>query len=277
MLHRIISSLLLALLLTHNSYASEAKSTQLLRDESVYKSTRALSLEFHSDYQRSSYTRDGNLVRRDEFTQTVISRYQLSPRFEIGANIPYLYVNDSESNNGLDAGHTSQSDIGNIALTAKYLMQGASDQSNVIVALTALPGINNINQPSLGWTQDRYKLSALLVKTINPSILFAQLGYTNVVPTTINNQSIDSGDVVHYRLGSGYAFSDQLTFSLQLIGDINLKGAINGQTTAATHSASLQFGNIITYPNQWFIEPSVRFGLTPEAADFGISIAFPVN
>lgn len=275
---RLFISFLSCLMFPLVAWAEADDTATLLRDDGILQGQRQLSTELFIDYQRSTYSRGSDLVRRDELKPTLITRYGFTPSLEFGINLPYTFVTDSISSNGLAAGHESSNGVSNIDLSVKYhAVRQVSGRPDVVLMFTATPGVNKAEQPSLGWHQDRYRLSALFAKVVDPAIFFAQLGYTHVVPETVNGVRVDSGNLVQYRLGSGYAFTDRVTFSMQLVGDINRKGESGGQATAVTHSASLQLGNIIVFPDQWFIEPSIRFGLTPEAPDFGMSLAMPIN
>jgi hypothetical protein len=103
-----------------------------------------------------------------------------------------------------------------------------------------------------------------------------QFGYQYVDPTSLYGARSEPGDSFLYRFGSGFALSDKVIISFQLVGEAKQDGKYDGNDRAGFHKLSFQFANTILLSRDWFIEPLVSFGLTPEAQDILFGISFPI-
>ena len=115
-----------------------------------------------------------------------------------------------------------------------------------------------------------------LVKTIDPVVLFARLGYTY----TFGSHSRDLGNIVDYRIGMGFSLNDRVSFNMQLtgayIGPSQFTGSgdapgTGGGTGPVVFSAqhvelmNLIFTTTIMVTKQLFVEPLVGVGLTEQS------------
>jgi hypothetical protein len=115
-----------------------------------------------------------------------------------------------------------------------------------------------------------------LIKTIDPVVLFARLGYTY----TFASQSRDLGNIVDYRIGMGFSLNDRVSFNMQLtgayIGASKFTGfggapGTGGGTGPVVFSGqhvelmNLIFTTTIMVTQHLFVEPLVGVGLTEQS------------
>jgi hypothetical protein len=112
-----------------------------------------------------------------------------------------------------------------------------------------------------------------LVKTLDPVVLFGNLGYSTTLGVPDNNQ-------FPYSFGMGFSLNDRVSFSMSMSGAAALKRTETLQNTKkitlpAQDINTLQFSTTIQMKKNLSVEPFVGFGLTAESPDFTFGVRLP--
>ena len=261
--------------------ADSPSDSVFLREETILSGYGDLTADIGIFYQRDTGVRNGNLVKRDTFQSIQALRYGFNQRVELSVSFPYKYVSNHLSLNSVSVGRESNSGLGDISVSTKYQLAFERNSTPDLVLSLTVDGdngdIGTATEPGIGSGLWEYNLAILVAKSIDPVIYFTKIGYRYTAPSTINQVKNKPGDSFEYRFGTGYAMNDRVTLSFQLVGLVQQKGRVGTTQVAATHQASFQIGNTISFGKSFFIEPVISFGLTPESADFLFGVSFPVD
>lgn len=132
------------------------------------------------------------------------------------------------------------------------------------------------------------------VKTVDPAVLFANLSYTHYFSRNFDDisaregvvqpGSVQLGDTWGFGLGTAFALNDRLSLGLsysQQFGRASRTKSDDGpwQDIAGSKSNTAVFNIGMTYAlnKHLSIVPNLAVGLTPDTADYAISIKFPYN
>lgn len=269
------------LVLSENALsADDSSETLFLRDESVLSDKGLFSSEMGIFFRRQTGSRAGDVVKRESSFLSASLRYGINNRSEISISLPYQYIQDDISNQNSPVDEETAQGLGDIVVNYKYQLWFDSEQKpDLIFSLSADDDngkIGNNGNPSLGSGHNEYSLAVLAATAFDPAIYFMQFGYRYVVPATIEGIKSEPGDSLFYRFGSGFALSDKVVLSFQLVGDIKQEGRYGAARVAKEHQISFQFANTIILDRNRFIEPMVSIGLTPEAPDVLFGLSFPL-
>ena len=136
--------------------------------------------------------------------------------------------------------------------------------------------------------------SVSFVKTVDPAVLFASLSYTyyfsgdfddiSASQTIIQPGSVQLGAIWGFGVGTAFALNDRLSVGLsysQQIGSASRTKLEGGQwqDIAGSKSNVAVFNVGMTYAlnKHLSIVPNLAVGLTPDTADYAVSIKFPYN
>jgi hypothetical protein len=111
-------------------------------------------------------------------------------------------------------------------------------------------------------------------KTVDPMVLFGGISVTHSLRARYFGYTFQPGLRFNYNMGFAFSVSDRTTFGVSFIGELTEKLRINGpQFVSAARitgleSASMRFVVVHRIGQNWWVEPSVAFGLTREATDY---------
>lgn len=104
-----------------------------------------------------------------------------------------------------------------------------------------------------------------LVKTYDPVVFFGSLSYTHFFP----GHGWQPGDAINPQLGTGFALNDEVAMSFRVVGSYIFRSKEFSQETGRVLTPFSFVFTVDKYlTKNSYLEPSVGFGLTDEAADF---------
>jgi hypothetical protein len=135
------------------------------------------------------------------------------------------------------------------------------------------------------------------IKTIDPVVIFGNIGYTYNISRTVDlGQEINVGDVefnpgdsVEWGLGFAYALSPEFSLNMQYIHQIVMKSEIEdiqfpdrnpdietGSITGTHQNVpSLRLGTVLAFEKGGYLDFSVAIGLSEDAPDLTVQVSLP--
>lgn len=280
-MHKIILSILIILLLSSNASSADNSSEGLfLREESVLSDKGLFSSELGVFFRRQTGSRAGDVVKRETIFLSAIFRYGINNRSEVSLSVPYQYIQDDISSQNVPVDRNISNGLGDFVANYKYQLWFDSEETPDLIFSFSVDGDNgatgNNGNPSLGSGHNEYSIAVLAATAFDPAIYFMQLGYRYVDPAMIDGIKSEPGDIMFYRFGSGFALSEKVVLSFQLVGELKEEGEYGQARISKEHQLSFQFANTIILNRNRFIEPIVSIGLTPEAPDVLFGLSFPL-
>ncbi len=256
-------------------------------------------------------------IAADIFTVDLTGRYNVTDRWQIGATLPFVYRQTNFQRNvnvGVEAS-VDEADLGDITLSSAYQLYQESDSwpdivwnlsvkaptgshpygttletvertrdgdTDIITFPSELPTGNGL------WSISN---SLSFVKTTDPAILFANIGYTHNlegsfddIGAAVGDQPGDVrlGDSLYYGIGMAFALNEKMSLSLSLSQRLTQKSETrnDGQPWEKAigsdgNSASFTIGGTYAINSNMSVSTSLGIGLTPDAPDFSLGVKFP--
>lgn len=260
-------------------------------------------------------------VNSDSLTYDMIGRYAITPRFSVNLDIPYVGRNTDYQQGGaggsaaaLDEHTSTGKGLGDVNFSVNYkiLTETPGRPDTVLTLGVTAPtgrapyGIKWVNvAPNSQYEQFavptkqptgnglwQATLGASFVKTMDPAIVFGNIGYIHSFERSFNDIDTDPqintpgsvrlADVFYYGAGLAFAFNDRSSLSLSFSDRINGKDSLrqsNGPWTkiigSQANAATLNFG--FTYalnPHTTFVTV-LGMGMTPDAPNFTLTFKVP--
>lgn len=259
-------------------------------------------------------------IKSDIVQFDVTGRYGVTDRLQFDFNAPFLYRSSTYESGGVGGSslilsdHTvSNSNLGDMSAGAYYRLFPETPTSPDVVLNMRVkaptgknpygikfrtdPVNNNLATPDeLPTGNGVWTVSTGLtfVKTIDPAILFANIGYAHnfsrkfddisVSPSTRTAGEVDLGD--SYQLGGGLAFAlnDKMSLSMSYAHRFAQQSRVKAGTNAwqsivgsDSSSGSLNFGVTYAMSDKLSMVTNVGIGVTPDAPDVTVGVKFPYN
>ena len=259
-------------------------------------------------------------IKADTLTFDVTGRYAPTDRLQFDLNAPFLYrssnfssVGAGFSSSAVAERNVSDSNLGDVNAGIFYrLLQETTDRPDTVLSLrvkaptgTSPYGIKfkdadpsgNLKVPEyLPTGNGVWSLSAgvSFIKTVDPAILFANLGYTHNFKRDFSDISSDAttrtpGSVAlgdQYSLGAGIAFAlnERMSLSTSYAHRFSRKSRIRGEnqawqtvTGSDSSSGSVNFGVTYSLTDKRSMIVNVGVGVTPDSPDITIGVKFPFS
>ncbi|GGK84490.1 transporter [Amphritea balenae] len=254
-------------------------------------------------------------ISADIFTFEATGRYNVNDRWQLGATLPFVYRTSNfqrNVNSGLEE-RVEEANIGDIGLTSAYKLFSETENRPDIVwnlSIKAPTGSDPYGTPTITITDPdtseqltypeelptgsglwSISNSLSFVKTADPAILFANLGYTYNVEGSFRDISasdgnqpgdVQLGDSIFYGLGMAFAMSERMSMSFSLSQRISQKSQtrLDGESWSKIigsdgNAATFNTGLTYALTENLSMSTSLGIGLTPDAPDFSIGIKFP--
>ncbi|WP_163576376.1 transporter, partial [Halomonas faecis] len=129
------------------------------------------------------------------------------------------------------------------------------------------------------------------LKTVDPAIIFANIGYTHNIEESFDNISsgqqtvsgdVDLGDSVRFGFGTAFALNERFSLSMSLSyqhafeTEISTEGGPKRTVVGSSaNAASVNFGATYGLTDSTSIVTSVGVGLTDDAPDFTLNFRMP--
>ncbi len=261
-------------------------------------------------------------VESDSLTYNFAARYGLTPRLSLNLDVPYLGRKTVYQKGGAGGSaaaiaeeDTSGAGLGDISLSANYKLfaETASRPDTVLTfGVTAPTGRApyGIDWKVLERDGDQYirfavpekqptgngvwqaNIGVSAVKTMDPAIVFANVGYIHSFPRSFGDidtdpQTRNPGDVKlgnSYYFGAGVAFAFNERTSLSLSFSDKLSGKASLRYTDApwtriigsdANAATFNLGVTHALNQHTTLVTMLGVGLTPDAADYTLTFKVP--
>lgn len=261
-------------------------------------------------------------VEADTLTYNFAARYGLNPRLTLNLDVPYLARQSAYQKGGAGGSaatvaeeRTTGAGIGDVSLSANYkLFPETSSRPDTVLTLgvTAPTGREPYGidwrvlerddddfirfavparQPTgNGLWQANIGVSA--VKTMDPAIVFANVGYIYSLPRSFGDIDTDPdtrtpgrvklGDAYYFGAGVAFAFNERTSMSLSFSDRLSTKASLRQQSAAwsdviGSDANAATFNLGLTYalsPRTTFVT-LLGMGLSPDAPDFNLTFRVP--
>lgn len=261
-------------------------------------------------------------VKSDSLTYNLAARYGFSPRLTLNLDVPYLARRTVYQKGGaggsaaaLAEEQTGGKGLGDIALSANYKLFAETDtrpDTVLTLGITAPTGqapygiLWKVIQPpgdqytrfavpekqptGNGVWQANLGLSA--IKTLDPAIVFANIGYIYSRPRDFSNISTDPqnlspgsvklGNTYYFGAGVAFAFNERTSLSLSFSDKLSAKAELRYQGSPWTkvigsnaNAATFNLGVTHALSEHTTLVSMLGIGLTPDAPDFSLSFKVP--
>jgi len=253
-----------------------------LRDQAVLLKKRQMTLELGLLYARNDEKEvtilpDPSLfflqqaqAKSNTFTSNFSVRYGLMDNLQVFSSIPLTHQSQTVSIGSQDIADSAATRWGNATAGLRYaaLAEGSGYPSVILSLNGAFPTNNGAYGAGAG---------IALTKSIDPAVLFFNLGYTHY----FNDETIDltegtADDQYNFTGGIAYALNDTLTLSTRLSAVFSSRSRLrNNFTLASREIYNLEFALTSFLTEGLYIEPSVGFGLNDDAPDLTIGLNLP--
>ncbi|RDS80719.1 hypothetical protein DWU99_18690 [Dyella psychrodurans] len=259
-------------------------------------------------------------VTSDSLTYDMIGRYAITPRLSFNLDVPYVGRATDYQQGGaggsaaaIDEKQSTGKAIGDVSFSVNYKLltetqsrpdtvltfgmtapsgrapygikwyNVASSQFEEFAVPSRQPTGNGVWQASLG---------SSFVKTIDPAIVFGNVGYIhsfirgfndiNTDPQVVTPGSVKLADVFYFGAGLAFAFNDRASLSLSFSDRINGKDSLRetgGSWTkiigSQANAATLNLGFTYAVNAHTTIVTLLGMGMTPDAPDFTLTFKVP--
>ncbi len=261
-------------------------------------------------------------VESDTLTYNFAARWGVSPRLGLNLDVPYIArktVYQKGGAGGSAAGiaqeQTTGTGIGDVSLSANYKLfgeRGWRPETVLTGGVTAPTGrepygldwkvierdddnfirfaVPSRQPTGNGLWQANIGLSA--VKTADPAILFANIGYIHSFkrsfddldsnPDTVNPGEVKLGDSYYFGAGVAFAFNERTSLSISFSDRLSARASTrykNGQWVKIIGSdgnaGTLNLGVTYALTSKATFVSMLGVGLTPDAPDFSLSLKLP--
>jgi hypothetical protein len=261
-------------------------------------------------------------VKSDSLTYNLAARYGVSPRLTLNLDVPYLGRKTVYQKGGAGGSaaaiaeqETTGSGLGDIGLSANFKLfeeAGARPDTVLTLGVTAPTGQSpyGIDWKVLERGDDQYirfavpekqptgngvwqaNLGLSAVKTMDPAIVFANVGYIysrprdfddiNTDPETQNPGSVKLGNTYYFGAGVAFAFNERTSLSLSFSDRLSAKASLRYKGSpwskvigSDANAATFNMGVTHALSQHTTLVSMLGIGLTPDAPDFSLSFKIP--
>jgi hypothetical protein len=222
-------------------------------------------------------------IRNRVFIAPFSLRYGFSERIELFTAIP-LGMSLFERDNVLLESHEEAGVLGDI--TAGFVCQGPETWFHLpdtafsfnVTTPTSSSSVATLStdEATLGYGVWKLGVGFNFVESVDPIVFYGGLGYEYQFAETKGGLRIQRGDAFNCYFGAGFAVSDDISLSTQISWFLQDKSSISGVSipNSDIEPMSVRLGFIRRLSLKSRIQPSIEFGLTPDAADATVSLRF---
>ena len=261
-------------------------------------------------------------VESDTLSYNLAARWGVSPNLTLNLDVPYIWRKTIYQKGGAGGAaaaiaqeQTTGSGIGDATASANYRLfgeRGSRPETVLNVGVTMPTGREPYGIPWRVLERDdddfirfavpeeqptgngawQASLGVSAVKTTDPAILFANLGYTYSFkssfddidnnPDTVNPGDVKLGDSFYYGAGVAFAFNERTSFSMSLSNRLSARAQTRteGQPWlkvigSDANSAMFNLGVTYAMSSNATMVGLLGIGLTPDAPDFTLGFKIP--
>lgn len=261
-------------------------------------------------------------VESDSLTYNVAARWGVSPNLTLNLDVPYLARRTVYQKGGAGGAaaaiaqeETNGNGLGDVGLSANYRLFGERGWRPETVLTAGVTAPTGRAPYGLDWKvierdDDDYIRFAVpreqptgngvwqanvglsMVKTADPAILFANIGYVHSIPRGFNDidsnpDTVNPGDVklggsVYFGAGVAFAFNERTSLSLSFSDRISARASTRFEggkwmkvIGSDANAASLNLGVTYALNQHTTLVTLLGIGLTPDAPDFTLAFKIP--
>jgi len=203
----------------------------------------------------------------------------------VNATLPFLYA-ENEIISASNVSDSSKSGAGDLALGLFYTLKSES---------SSLPSITtsiNVTTPT-GSTADPADLNRLstsagfwglttgfsLSKTIDPAIVFFNIGYQHTFDDDQFGSNIQPGNTFNYGFGAGLSVNSAVAFSARVSGSYQKETKLNKKQVRGTSSEAISLISSMSYRLNYGtrLETTFNLGASDDAGDIGMGFSYIWN
>lgn len=254
-----------------------------LRDSEVLLKPRQLQLSIGFNYNSDENQRSFRKNRNRDFSIPIGISYGVTNNFEINASVPLRYKRN-EVIAPTNVSKQSLSGTGDLSLGLSYKLKSESSSSPSIttsLGLTVPTGKEEISSGGLFIGSGFWGGSTGLhiSKSIDPAVVFANMGYQHTFKDKKNGFDIQPGGVFSYGFGAGLSINSAVSFSGRVSGSYQLETKRNGTKIIGSSAEPISFIAGMSYrlSRKTRLETNLNLGLSEDANDVGIGISYLWN
>lgn len=261
-------------------------------------------------------------VESDSLTYNLAARYGVSPRLTLNVDVPYLGRKTVYQKGGAGGSaaaiaeeQTRGAGLGDISLSANYKLFSESTRMPDTVLTVGVTAPTGRSPYGIDWRilergDDQYvrfavpekqptgnglwqaNLGLSVVKTMDPAIVFANLGYIHSFardfddidtdPQTRNPGRVRLGESYYFGAGVAFAFNERTSLSLSFSDKLSAKASLRYKDTPWTqiigsdaNAATFNMGVTYALSPRTTLVSLLGIGLTPDAPDYSITFKVP--
>ncbi len=253
-----------------------------LRDSEVLLNPREIRISVGFNYSTDENQRSFRKNRNRSVSIPFSVNYGLTKKLEINASIPFVY-NENEIISADNVSGSSKSGAGDLSLGLFYTLKSESDSSPAITTSV------NITAPT-GSTADPEELDGLstgagfwgistglsLSKTIDPAIVFFNIGYQHTFDDDRFGSNIQPGDTFNYGFGAGLSVNSSVAFSARMSGSYQKETRLNKKRVRGTSAEPVSLIGSMSYRLSagTRLETSFSLGVSEDAGDVGMGFSY---
>lgn len=249
-------------------------------------------------------------------TFDINTRYGLTDRLELGLNLPFVYRSTTYSSTGADTSATKLSessvddaDLGDISASLSYrLFPETQSRPDVVlnvgvraptgsdpygISTREDPDNTNLTVPTELPTGNgvwAVTTGASFLKTLDPAIVFANLGYTYNIEESFDDISAASGktpgdvklgDSIRAGFGTAFALNERLSLSLSYSheyiqqSETTQDGVTSKVVGSDANVGVFSIGGTYALNDSTSVVTSLGIGLTDDASDISLTFRMP--
>jgi hypothetical protein len=259
-------------------------------------------------------------VTSDSLTYDLIGRYSITPRLSLNLDVPYVGRSTDYQQGGaggsaasIDEADSTGKGIGDVNFSVNYKIFTESARRPDTVLTLGVTAPSGLAPYGIKWynvASSQYEEFAVpnrqptgngvwqatfgssFVKTMDPAIVFGNVGYVhsftrsfndiNTDPQIVTPGSVSLADIYYYGAGLAFAFNDRTSLSLSFSDRINGKDSLRatgGPWTkiigSQANAATLNVGFTYALDAHTTIVTLLGMGMTPDAPDFTLTFKIP--
>jgi hypothetical protein len=251
---KILISLVISFLLIFPLFAYAAR--PLSTDDAATVEKGDLEVELGFEYADDADTDD----TEDEYSFAATVKYGLTERWDLGVEIPYLYI-ERESDD-------DDSGLGDYVFSSKYRFVDESENFPALALGFSLKTKTGDEDKGLGTGELDYTLNTILTKALGKIVTNVNLGYTYVGAPEGENHD----DVFSYGLALEYPATEKLNLVGELTGETNFEGDFDDHPFGGLVGFNYAFSENIVF------DLGFGWGISEASPDYlvtsGLTLAF---
>ncbi len=265
--------------------ASNDLSRLFLRDSEVLLNPRDIRISIGFNYTTDENQRSFRRNRSRSLSIPFSINYGLTEKLEVNASIPFVY-NENEIIAATNVSDSSKSGVGDLSLGLFYTLKPESNSSpsittslNVVTPTGSTANPADLNDLSTGAGFWGVSTGLSLSKTIDPAIVFFNVGYQYTFDDDQFGSNIQPGDAFNYGFGAGLSVNSSVAFSARISGSYQKETKINKQKVRGTSSEPVSLIGSMSYrlSNNTRLETTFTLGVSEDAGDVGMGFSYLWN